>query len=1202
MFPTRWSPSLCIPTAMLTLLAASSALGQIAPQAIGWTAASRGESRIVELNTAAIADAAADGKVVLDALQLDSRTQVALELERVALPPNRTQYVLGRPNGADAPLDFDPAGALVLRGTVAGRPGSRAFIALTAGGGGGYVDLGTGVRYVLSTTDLDGSSLGAGRLRVRPAIGAASRPPGLALCGADEVPENAGLMNAHPGPVGGGGIDGLDPVRGPRIIDIAVETDNELFNLFGNAQATAAYVTALYAEVDRIYVRDVNTHINLVFVRIWDTWNDLFNQPDPLGSFRSYWNNNMQAVQRDVAQFFSGRRDVPWGGVAYLRGLCNNNSYSCVGYAIGFFPDPEIASVYTYDVSVVAHEIGHNFAAPHTHDRQLDNCGGLNNHPQRGTIMAYCSQTVSGGNAVTDNRFDGAIQLIMEDYLANDVTCAIFDCNGNGLSDTDDIAGGTSMDVNGDGIPDECQDCNGNGTLDPDDIAGGTSLDLNGDGMPDECQPDCNGNMIPDDLDIASGTSLDVYRNNIPDECEADCDGNGTADVTDINLDMTLDVNRDRIIDACQDCDGDGTIDLIELNNAHAAWLAGHEGGVKAFQAATGVVSGETDPNRVNEPMDVIVTPDARVLVTSSADHRVVEFARDGSYLRDLVTAGSGGLNTPTGLVLAPGGSLLVSSAGSDSVLEYDAATGAFIGEFVAAGAGGLVAPFGLTYGPSGHLYVTSDDGRVLEFDGDNGAFIRALVTFEASGGLEQPRGLTFTPAGTLLVCSFANRLVLEYDGETGQLLRKFNNAGTDIALTMHGPWGVRIGPSGLVYISRHYHNGNPGGHPHPHPHEQWEGGPQPLHVNSTRIYEFKPVTGEFLRSYVTGNDTGLNFSTGFDFMPGWDIDCNQNQLPDDCDIASGFSPDANGNGVPDECEIDCNGNGTFDRLDIWPYGESMDCNGNGLPDECDIADGTSEDCNRNGRPDECEGTTVVYDNMERDGGWTTEVLGATAGQWQRGIPVNDPGWDYDPAFDADFGGQAWLTQNELGNTDVDGGAVRLTSPRYDMSAGRITIRYEYYLVLTNSNGADRLLVEINSNDGAGPWIEIARHAQNGGNQWNYHEISQQELNNAGVTLTSTMRMRFTANDADPQSIVEAGLDTLHITSAPAEQPHGVGDLNCDCSLNAFDIEAFITALVEPQNYAARYPGCDLMLADINGDGAVDSFDIEPFIALLVGP
>ena len=50
-------------------------------------------------------------------------------------------------------------------------------------------------------------------------------------------------------------------------------------------------------------------------------------------------------------------------------------------------------------------------------------------------------------------------------------------------------------------------DCNGNGIPDSQDIAGGTSND-------------CNSNSIPDECDIASGTSADLNQNGIPDECE----------------------------------------------------------------------------------------------------------------------------------------------------------------------------------------------------------------------------------------------------------------------------------------------------------------------------------------------------------------------------------------------------------------------------------------------------------------------------------------------------------------------------------------------------------------------------------------------------------------------------------------------------------------------------------------------------------
>ena len=50
--------------------------------------------------------------------------------------------------------------------------------------------------------------------------------------------------------------------------------------------------------------------------------------PSPLGEFRSYWNANMGAVQRDVAQLLSGRRDYPFGGQAYLSAMCGSSKRS----------------------------------------------------------------------------------------------------------------------------------------------------------------------------------------------------------------------------------------------------------------------------------------------------------------------------------------------------------------------------------------------------------------------------------------------------------------------------------------------------------------------------------------------------------------------------------------------------------------------------------------------------------------------------------------------------------------------------------------------------------------------------------------------------------------------------------------------------------------------------------------------------------
>ena len=86
------------------------------------------------------------------------------------------------------------------------------------------------------------------------------------------------------------------------------------------------------------------------------------------------------------------------------------------------------------------------------------------------------------------------------------------------------------------------------------------------------------------------------------------------------------------------------------------------------------------------------------------------------------------------------------------------------------------------------------------------------------------------------------------------------------------------------------------------------------------------------------------------------DLDCNENGIPDDQEIADGISPDCNETGLPDECDIeggtspDCNGNGTPDECEMPPIDPgATDCNGNGVPDECDL------DCQPNGVPDACE-------------------------------------------------------------------------------------------------------------------------------------------------------------------------------------------------------------------------------------------------------
>ncbi|MCC7012208.1 MAG: hypothetical protein IT454_06595 [Planctomycetes bacterium] len=200
---------------------------------------------------------------------------------------------------------------------------------------------------------------------------------------------------------------------------------------------------------------------------------------------------------------------------------------------------------------------------------------------------------------------------------------------------------------------------------------------------------------------------------------------------------------------------------------------------------------------------------------------------------------------------------------------------------------------------------------------------------------------------------------------------------------------------------------------------------------------------------------------------------------------------------------------------------------------------------------------TYALDDFQTDQGWVASNLGATAGDWQRGVPVNDPSWAYDPTSDGDGSGACWLTQNTVGNSDVDGGSVRLTSPLLDLSQPGSGISYRYFLRLTVANGADALVAELSNNGASGPWIEIARHNQDLGLAWASHTISHASLASLGVTFTSNTRVRFTANDGGAASVVEAGLDAFELGGVTCS---GIGANYCTSTLNSSGGAALISA------------------------------------------
>ncbi|MEE9128418.1 MAG: M12 family metallo-peptidase [Phycisphaerales bacterium] len=876
-------------------------------------AETQGRATIINLDREALRQVAAlNDEFIIEQFPLAADLMVAAQLQRFEITTPETQFVMG--SGDSEALDgFDPDDITLLRGNVVDKPGSHVFLAVSKNSSVGLVDLGQGRgHFNITSKSGRGLDLEPDQLAIFETTGGIGPLLGVPICGVDKLEQAEEFLSGTP--TSGVGISST------RVIEIAIETDFELYSLFNDAEAAAEYVMQLYGAVSDIYLRDVNVRFALTFVRIWDTEDDLFNESDPLVPFRDYWNANMGFVERDVAQFLTGRRDLPYGGVAWLSVLCSSSAYSVAGFALGRIANLEIPNTGNWDVIVTAHELGHNCGTLHTHSYGIDNCniGEL----QRGTIMSYC-HIVPGGNANIDLRLHTGIQPFIESHVL-EVNCLIEDCNGNGIDDTIDINEGDSADANNNGVPDECEDCNGNGELDDADIDSGFSNDLNGNGVPDECEPDCNKNGVPDDWDIFLGTSQDLYGNGVPDECEVDCNSNGMTDYNEIQADMSLDIDRNAILDSCQDCDDDGEADHEALGGAHNLWLASRtQSMLSQCHVATGVVARTSDAGQLNQAQDLVIRADSHVFVSNAPTHRIVEFDVDGNFLGVFVPSGLGGLSWPAGLVFAPNGDLLVASFNTDSVLAYDGATGEFLGEFVAAGAGGLDGPFGLTFGPNGNIFVTASSNQVYEFDGSSGAFVGVFVPTGDNGGLATPKGLLFKPDGNLLVASFATDAVLEFDGVTGSFVDQWDLGGLNNGFWgLDGPWGLRLGPNGNVYVASH-------------------GGNAAVHM-----YDIK--NGNFMRSFYVLVDGPVANPTGLDFVPGGDVDCNLNLIPDSCDIASGTSQDVNGNGIPDECESpgipgDIDGDGSVGASDLlillvsWgPCADCSDCPAD-LDDNCSV-------------------------------------------------------------------------------------------------------------------------------------------------------------------------------------------------------------------------------------------------------------------------
>jgi len=232
-------------------------------------------------------------------------------------------------------------------------------------------------------------------------------------------------------------------------VEIFFETDFTTYQDLGSSLTNVeTWIADMFNEVSILYANEsIPIAISEIFV-----WTSVSNPLDTTTStyqaLRAFANSRQNNYNGRLAHYVSTRR--LGGGRAQVNALCATYSSSGSGpYGVsGSLKIPIVPfPTYSWNVYVIAHELGHNFGSRHTHScvwdidndgiamERIDDCSRGSCYdslniiipPNGGTIMSYCHLKSVGINF---NSGFGALPgaLIFDNYI--NAPCVTGGCNG----------------------------------------------------------------------------------------------------------------------------------------------------------------------------------------------------------------------------------------------------------------------------------------------------------------------------------------------------------------------------------------------------------------------------------------------------------------------------------------------------------------------------------------------------------------------------------------------------------------------------------------------------------------------------------------------------------------------------------------------------------------------------------------------------